>query len=445
MGKDNEMSESIKLQVRRVFKGENLNYTLGVVENLNLYVMEVTDTTGFIMGIPGVTTGEKPSTAVFGITKEEFDLKDTDVAKLDDLAFELMHKIPKDRIIAENNLRSEGREETIDGGKYASEKKAELEQNKEKILAESAERAKKLIGEMFKNEQGWYIYTKGAGNKIPTIDSSGAAQIFTREEYAKLVTEKAPDVPLAVEKLDKKTLGVFFTNLFRYGILKIKVDLLQSTGGEVARDEVVKMGELKEYQLMNSRCYSLMIRYLQAKQLLNKTNANLSSATLWSAFCKEFPKSLFFVPMCFSGEESTVKDTGELYFTEDGLAMMKEKKPAFLGIEKYKPSNTGGKKMKFVTLKNSAAGENQTFFPVFTDIGELKAVFGEKAKLCIISYNDLQAKYKECFAVVVNPATLNLIITDKGMENIEKEKEGPVKVYRLDPNAEKNNNQESNS
>ena len=47
------MSESVKIQIRRVFKGENLNYNLGIVENLNLYVMEVTDTTGFIMGIPG--------------------------------------------------------------------------------------------------------------------------------------------------------------------------------------------------------------------------------------------------------------------------------------------------------------------------------------------------------------------------------------------------------
>ena len=144
-----------------MFKGENLNYNLGIVEGLNLYVMEVTDTTGFIMGIPGETSKEKPATAVFGITKEEFDLKDSDVSKLDDLAFELMHKIPQDRIIAENNLRKDGREETIDNGKYASEKVADLEEQKKKIMGESAERAKKLIGEMFKNEEAWYIYTKG--------------------------------------------------------------------------------------------------------------------------------------------------------------------------------------------------------------------------------------------------------------------------------------------
>lgn len=429
------MSESVKIQIRRVFKGENLNYNLGIVENLNLYVMEVTDTTGFIMGIPGETSKEKPATAVFGITKEEFDLKDTDVPKLDDLAFELMHKIPKDRIIAENNLRKDGREETIDDGKYASEKVADLESKKEELLKQSADRAKDLIAKIFEAGEAWFVYTKGAGNKIPTIDNSGSAQIFTKEEYANNVVEKAPEVPLAVEKLDKKTLGGFFTCLFRYGILRVKVDLLQPHGGEVARDEVAKMGELKEYQLMNSRCYSLMIRYLQAKQLLNKTNANLSSATLWNAMCKEFPKSLFFVPMCFEGEEGNVKDDHEIFFTQDAVAKMKENKPAVIGLEKYKPTNGNGRKIKFVTLKNSAAGEEKTFFPVFTDIGELKAVFGDNAKLCMITYNDLREKYKSCFAVVVNPASLNLIITEKGMENIEEEKDGPVKVYRLDPNA----------
>ena len=198
------MSESVKIQIRRVFKGENLNYNLGIVENLNLYVMEVTDTTGFIMGIPGETSKEKPATAVFGITKEEFDLKDTDVPKLDDLAFELMHKIPKDRIIAENNLRKDGREETIDDGKYASEKVADLESKKEELLKQSADRAKDLIAKIFEAGEAWFVYTKGAGNKIPTIDNSGSAQIFTKEEYANNVVEKAPEVPLAVEKLDKK-------------------------------------------------------------------------------------------------------------------------------------------------------------------------------------------------------------------------------------------------
>lgn len=435
------MSDSVKITIKRVFKGENLNYNVGIVEKLGLYVIEVTDTTGFIMGIPGETSKENPATAVFGITKEEFELKDSDTAKLDDLAFELMHKIPQDRIIAENNLRKDGRIQSIDDGKYAREKTADLEQMKKEAVELSAENAKKIISAAFEKEEGYVIYTKGAGNKLPTIDNSGAIQFFSKEEYAKNVVDRAPEVPLEILKLDKKGLAMLFQNLFRYGILKIKTDLLQPNGGEIERDKIAKLGELKDFQLLNSRCYSLMIRYLQAKQLLDKTNANLSSATLWSAFCKEFPKSLFFVPMCFEGEEGKVKDENEIYFTESALEIMKETKPAILGIEKYKPASGGGRKMRFITLKNNAAGSDKVFFPIFTDIGELKAVFGEKARLCMISYSDLREKYGTCFGVVVNPASLNLVITDKGMENIEQEKDGPVKVYRLDKNADTDNDE----
>lgn len=74
-------------------------------------------------------------------------------------------------------------------------------------------------------------------------------------------------------------------------------------------------------------------------------------------------------------------------------------------------------------------------------MGELKAVFGDKAKICIISYKDIIEKYKAFSGVVVNPANLNLIITDKGIENMEHEKEGPIKVYRLDPNAKQSDDQ----
>ena len=51
---------------------------------------------------------------------------------------------------------------------------------------------------------------------------------------------------------------------------------------------------------------------------------------------------------------------------------------------------------------------------------------------------DILEKYKSFFAIVVNPSSLNLVITDKGIENIEQEKDGPVKVYKLAPDSENN-------
>ncbi len=431
------MSGSVKITIKPYYRSETLNYFVGIVENLGLYVIQATDNQGFIMGIPGQTSKENPSTAVFGISKEEFDLKDSDREKLDDLAFRLMHELPADRIIAEHNLRKGGRVQSIDDGKYASEKTKELETKKNELITASTERAKKLIGEMVEKGEGWFLYTKGAGNRLPTIDSSGAVQIFTKEEYAKEVAEKAPDVPLEIQKMDKNGINLFFQNLFRYGILRVKVDLLQSTGGEALRDEAVKLGGIKEYGLLNSKCFSLMIRYLQAKQIKDSRIAQASSATLWNALCKDFAKGLYFVPMCFEGEEGQEISEKEIYFTQSSAKICKETKPVILGIEKYKPSSGDGRLMKFLTLKSNSGEDTKIVFPVFTDIEELKAVFGDKARLCIISYDDLREKYVSCFGVVVNPASLNLIITVAGMENIEKEKDTPYKVFKLEESENK--------
>ncbi|MBQ8552481.1 MAG: SseB family protein [Clostridia bacterium] len=423
------MKKQIKLTLKRVYFSDALGYHLAVEENTGLLVMEVVDTTGDIIGIPGQTSAETPSKLLLGLTREEFDMKDTNPELLDSFAAMLMTALPKDRVIFETGVRLEPREETIDDGDYAKWQKEEFEKRRKAAIAARAAKAKKLIGEMLECGEGWYISTKGACGKIPTIDGSGAVQIFTKEEYAKNVIEKASEVDLEIRHMDKNGINTFFADLFKYGILGVKVDLLQEHSGEVARDDFAKLGDIKGYQLLNSKTHSLMIRYLQAKRLCDETKAKLSSATLWNMFCKEFPKGLYFVPMCLEGEEGNVTDSGEIYFTERAAKLMRETKPAIVGLDKYK-SAAGGGRMKFVALKNSTAGEERSFFPIFTDIVELKAVFANRAKLCMIAYEDIRENYGKFFGVVVNPAGVNLTITAAGMENIEKEKDGPVKVYK---------------
>lgn len=426
------MKKQIKLTLKRVYFSDALGYYLAVAENLGLYVMEILDYTGDVIGIPGEVSAEKPARLILGLTKEEFELKDSNPTLLDSFAAMLMTAIPKDRIIGEENVRKEPREDTVDDGDYVKWQREESEKRKKELIAQRAAKAKKCIAQMVENGEAWYVSTKGACGKIPTVDGSGAVQVFTKEEYAKNVAEKAGEVELEVCHLDKEGINTFFAELFKYGILGVKVDLLQEHGGEIARDDFAKLGNLKEYQLLNSKTYSLMIRYLQAKKLRDETKAKLSSATLWNMLCKEFPKGLYFVPMCLEGEEGNVKDSGEIYFTGRAAKLMRETKPAIVGMDKYKPAGSQGQRMKFVALKNTAAGEERSFFPIFTDIAELKVVFADKAKLCIISYEDIREQYTRFFGIVVNPGTINLTVTAAGMENIEAEKDGPIKIFKLE-------------
>lgn len=421
------MSSSVKITIRPYYKSDTMNYTVGIIENLGLYVLQATDTQGFIMGIPGKTTSEAPAMAVFGISKEEFELKDNDRERLDDLAGLLMRELPQDRIIVENNLRTEGRADTVDNGKYAAEKVAELEAKKKELeeksaeaRTQSAERAKKLIAEIVKNGEGWFIYTKGTGKIVPTIDNSGAAQLFSKQEYAQLVVEKAPEIPLAVQKMDKNGLNLFFSNLFRYGILRIKVDLLQAEGGEVARDEAVSFRGFKGYDLMGSKLFSDILRYVQAKQITKEELSKQSCAVAWSMLSEDFVKGIFLAPMCFAGEEGKEITEKEIFFSERAVPAIKEMKPAILGIDKFTPTNAAGKTMKFTTLKNNDGDSEKTFLPIYTDLTEFLAAFGGKARPFFITYEDIHEKYTACFGVVVNSATVNFAITKAGMESFDR-------------------------
>lgn len=424
------MSNSVKITIRPYYKSDTLNYTVGIVENLGLYVLQATDTQGFIMGIPGKTTAEAPATAVFGISKAEFDLKDTDRAKLDDLAILLMRELPTDRIIAESNLRTDGRCESIDNGKYATEKVAELEAKKKELeekgreaAAAGAERARKLIAEIVQNGEGWFVYTKGTGRAvIPTVDNSGAAQLFSKEEYANDVISKAPEIPLAVQRMDKNGLNLFFSSLFRYGILRIKVDLLRPEGGEVARDEAVNFGSLKEYQPLNSKLFSGILRYVQAKQITDENMSKQSCAVAWNMLTPDFVKGIFIVPMCFAGEEGKEIPEKEIFFSERAVAVIKEEKPALIAIDKFKPANAEGKTMRLTTLKSNDGESEKAFLPIYTDLPEFLAAFGDKARPFLITYEDLRDKYQTCFGVVVNSASINFAITKAGMESFEKVK-----------------------
>ncbi len=548
------MSEEVKIKIQRVFKGENLNYTVGICRELRTYVMEVVDTTGFIMS-ENSADKEHIATALFGITAEEFAYKDGNVRKLDDLAFELMHNVPKDRLIAEFYVRKNDRAETIDDGKYVAARKegtnfpSEVQAGageggkqgriqikrvysnpslgyhvgacaamkaltmevidtdgrigirgedtgkpgvvifgltkdefdlhkkdtagldgvfkklssslpKDRILMEMNARKDKredsidngafvsakeesaaaanaviaatLLNDMMRNGGAWLMTFDGVGKDIPAVDSTNAVQIFSKEEYANGIVSGAKEVPLKAVKLSDKELMTLMQNLFRYGIQTIRIDMGCAESAVADRDSISSLGNVKGRGLCNSTLCFYAIRYLQAARLKGVKESAYAAATFWNAMCKEFGKTVFFVPMCFAGEEKTVKDEGELYFSAGAAEVATVTKPVFFGIEKHKPAKQGMKSAKFLTLMSTENG-GKHFFPIFTDIAELKMTFGDKARISIISYEDLKNNSKSCDAVVLNPASLNMVITEKGLESIEKEKDGPVKVFRPQP------------
>lgn len=415
------MSNSIKITIKPQYHGRNLNYTVGIEENLDLYVLLAKDEDGYVMGKPGETTRENPATAVFALSKEEFDLKDTDEDKLDDLAFELMHSLPRDRIIAEQNLRSNNRVDTIDGGKLLAQRRAQLKERDEKTKAQREGRAKEGIQTILKQGTVWYHSVQdtagGAPYLIPADNQNAAVVLFTKEEYAKQAADSLKTLPLEVRKLEGAAINGFFSSLLRIGATRIIVDLGLPSSGDADRDVALSIQNerLKGHRMINSRLSAAILGHVQSKKLTTE-NADKITAAFWQQMCREFPKSLFFIPVAIAGKEAPEDGDKDFLVSPSAAAVIKEVQPSLDGMNGYKTVGLNGQTVNFITF-NSA---DKRFFPIFTNMPELRASFHDKCHVALISYQDLMKQYAGFDGVVVNAATLNLTITAAGMENMVK-------------------------
>ncbi|MBQ3065015.1 MAG: SseB family protein [Clostridia bacterium] len=164
----------MEVKFNATYVNKDLEYALGVVgpRGSEEYVMRVTDSVHIIMTDRENWTPGSDPIAIFALTEEEYNWKDTDPEKLDDLAQKLRTEIPLDRLISEQNgVRKKDRAETIDYGKYTRYKK-ELIQQRQHAAAEKILTAEELYC-MYCNETG-----------KPYLLPSGAIQVFEDKTMA---------------------------------------------------------------------------------------------------------------------------------------------------------------------------------------------------------------------------------------------------------------------
>ena len=192
----------MELKFRATFANEDLHYAVGVLDPAEDYAIRVVDPTHIIMtDREKWTPGTDPS-AVFGITEEEYNWKDTDPDKLDDLAQKLRSEIPKDRLIAEKDgVREKDRAESIDYGKYVRYRKAVNEQRRDAVIAKML--AAENLHVMYLNETGkpavfGYNFILMYESKEIALDAANEyrkrnlpvlVSTFTKEQYNKEETK----------------------------------------------------------------------------------------------------------------------------------------------------------------------------------------------------------------------------------------------------------------
>ncbi|MBQ7300280.1 MAG: SseB family protein [Clostridia bacterium] len=128
----------MELRFKTTYVNDELKYAVGLVgpNGAEEYAMRVLDPTHIIMTDPETWTPGTDPSALFGLTEEEYNWKDTDLEKLDELAQKLRTDIPTDRLIAERDgVRKKDRVESIDYGKYVRYRKERNEQRRDALIA----------------------------------------------------------------------------------------------------------------------------------------------------------------------------------------------------------------------------------------------------------------------------------------------------------------------
>lgn len=128
----------MELRFKTTYVNDELKYAVGLVgpNGAEEFAMRVIDPTHIIMTDPETWTPGTDPSALFGITEEEYNWKDTDLEKLDELAQKLRTDIPTDRLLAERDgVRKKDRVESIDYGKYVRYRKERNENRRDALIS----------------------------------------------------------------------------------------------------------------------------------------------------------------------------------------------------------------------------------------------------------------------------------------------------------------------
>ncbi len=227
----------MELRFKTTYVNDELKYAVGLVgpAGAEEYAMRVLDPTHIIMTDPETWTPGTDPSALFGLTEEEYNWKDSDLEKLDELAQKLRTDIPTDRLLAERDgVRKKDRVESIDYGKYVRYRKERNERRRDEMI------------ERMLNAEELYCMYCGETNK-PYVFQYSFLQMFEDKAVAmELANEyRKRNIPLLVstftrDQFNKENEKSVFQELQVLGYPIIMFFDAQKRQGMIPIKEIVK-------------------------------------------------------------------------------------------------------------------------------------------------------------------------------------------------------------
>lgn len=431
-------------------------YRLINFENGNLYAVEVMSLSGNKLSDSNWVPGDA-CCALFALTQDEFELKDSDIEALNKLITELYTNIPEDRLMEAFYNTNDNQRKPM----HPTPGCKTMDDNKFEKYRQRAYALQNGIPFMNSVDKVYMIYNKNTTDRLPAITWNGFANIFTKREYAENIINKDEVDILDIKEFSKKDFDEYIKTWHAFGVQKFYLNAgTQDHACSILRDDYMPDSNANNWEYNGSALCMCILRYRQYVAFeIERMNA--LAQIVYNAFCHEVKNTLFLCPFVYDnenyplsqpdyilhtsqgsikqitkktlseyiGDPDLLRSSDEFQVTVDGEKVMPiNDNLKFYGGEKYQLANPSNVKTAGVMHPLTVNSSDGPFIPAFTDFGTLHSIFGENVRVAIYTYDELREFAENdttLNGIIINPNSVTMPIWKKDMELLEKiSKEG---------------------
>ncbi len=424
----------MKIDFEKVYYDESGNYLIFRSNPERFYLLRVMDFAGglrFTGTIADMEEIEEGSGVIaeYLITKEEFDLWDTDEQAFRTIVETLCKTAPSDRFLKVYYQRSPQSPpiplRPIVGEAMGTDPNPVEEMKSIFRLERNTDIAKfreYLNGKS--EEEIYFVHSDRLRNIFPAIDFDGKMFFTEGERQAKALTQATKTFGNQYYKVSGEQAKEIIENCKRYGVYKILYIKADGEAFVMDRDELLNAPTDNKWETYNSDIYNLLIRCIECANIANP-QVRANQMTLTSQLSQRIFKTTFLVGVAQASEKP--KDT--VWLSSGAEALYKEKSFIFSGGEDFRYDNAPEEKFIIRMLVNTK--DNSYAIPVFTDMKEFNAMLSENGDipLAVTLEEICTMKNSEVNTILLNPATLGFIFSDEAINQLTEMSKQPPMVF----------------
>lgn len=425
----------MKIDFERVYFDEAEKYLLFKSNPEKYYLLRVMDFNGGLRFGGTIEDPEKieNGSCVVGeylLTKEEFNLWDTDETSFHSLVDTLSISAPSDRVLkmyyqltpqsAPLPLKIKAGDSTGTQPNLVEEMKKEFAQHQKDVAGKFQDF---IDGK--EEREIYFIYSNHLNKIFPAIDFEGKIFFTEGKQQAENMTKATAIFGNQYYQVSSQEARGIVEACKKYGAFKIV--FCQENGEAVIFDRDALLGEPTEdkWTTYNSAVYNALIRCVECGGI-NHPQVRANQMTLTSQLSHQIFKTTFLVAV--NMPNSDIKNT--VLLSTGANALYTENKFAFSGAEDYKYETVPEKTFNIRTLINT---QDQTHaLPIFTGMDEFKEIFkdSDAVPLAVTIEEAFSMKNENCKTIVINPMIFGFVFVDEAMQQLREMSKKPVTVFK---------------